>query len=95
MKTNDPLDDLLQTWNPPPRIDDDLRIQVWHRIAATAGDADGTNTVVQPIRTRVAAIAAVAVLVAGFGLGILTGNGSISSARDAYFSRIDPIARAR
>ncbi len=92
MKTNDPFDDLLSSWNPPPNVPSDFREQVWHRIAATA-DAGGT-LVARPFRARVAAIAAAAVIVVGFGLGLLD-SGSPDSDRAAYFHRIDPIAKAR
>lgn len=94
MKTNDPLDDLLQTWKPTSHVPAEFRERVWHRIASGAGDADGAF--LRPARARIAAIAAAAVVVASFGLGFLSGNPSdASEARQAYFVRIDPLALAQ
>ena len=93
MKTNSPLDDLLRSWNPETDAPADLHAKVWQRIAASA-DAVG-NAPARPFRARVVALAAAAVVVAGFGLGLLTGQTNRPSARDIYFTRIDPITKAR
>ena len=93
MRSPDPLDQLLRAWNPPPDGPGDLHRQVWHRIAATADETGGAN--VRSFRARVAALAAAVVVVTGFGLGFLTGQGSVDRDRDAYFNRIDPIALAQ
>jgi hypothetical protein len=36
MKTNDPLDSLLESWQPKPPVPADFRQAVWTRIAAHA-----------------------------------------------------------
>lgn len=93
MRSPDPLDQLLRSWNPSPDVPGDLPRQVWHRIATAGEVADDTG--VRSIRGRVAALAAAVVVIAGFSLGILSEHQSVERDRDAYFNRIDPIAQAQ
>jgi len=91
MKSKDPLDSLLETWQPKPPVPANFRDAVWTRIAAQA-DTPGTTATGNPASRRVW-LAAAAAVVFGFALGILTPPEASppDSAREAYFTRINPL----
>jgi len=92
VKPQDPLNRLLETWNPTAPVPDTFQAGVWARIAAADGSAAVANI---GSGWRAILLAAVATAVAGIFLAHLLETAPGPTARDAYFARINPLAQTR
>ncbi len=92
MKSNDSLNSLLKTWNPAPKVPFTFQAGVWARIAAVEGQA-----AIPRIGSgwRAPLMAAVAMAIIGIFLAHLVEAKSGPTGRDAYFTRINPLAQTR
>lgn len=103
---NDPLDNLLQTWNPSQECSRDFheRFQsaVWNRIAAAEAtseafteqvDANAASPVIGLWPNRwLGVAAALAICAVGVLTGFLTKPDSLAADRAAYLADINPMA---
>jgi len=98
MKSTDPLDSLLGAWKPEANVREDFPKLVWSRIATRMDEEERSAGLFPGARRSgfaqaVAAVAAAVIL--GFSLGFLAPESSEEAAREAYFTRINPLAEVR
>jgi hypothetical protein len=88
----DPLDELLATWQVEASAPSDFQRQVWHRIAADQEDLPWTACLLswwlQPRRLFLSAAASLAL---GALVGVIDAGWHQKQAREAYFSAINPL----
>ena len=88
----DPLDELLASWQVEGRAPADFQRQVWHRIAADRRDIPWfAHLLAWWLHPRRLALSAAASVAIGIGLGLLAADRHASQAREAYFSAINPL----
>ncbi len=92
MKEVDPLNRLLESWNPDAQVPAGFRDQVWQRIALATKP---TVLRLPEFSWRAAAMSTAAVAVFGFFLGNFIEAKAGDSDRAAYFQRINPLAQSR
>ena len=89
MKDQDPLDQLLQAWQPDVPLPADLRSEVWSRISVAGARAEAVRPWLGWWTTLAASVAVAA-------LGFLLGSGERTKSDDqqrlAYFQRINPLS---
>ena len=93
MKSNDPLDSLLGSWQTDVDPPEDFRDSVWNRISVQAGQ--GREVTLAFPSARRALLASAAAVMIGFAVGLLTPAGHPSTEQEAYFSRINPLVEAQ
>lgn len=88
----DPLDELLATWQVEVSSAPDFQRQVWHRIASDQEDLPWTAYLLswwlQPRRLLLSAVASLAL---GALVGWIEAGWHQTQAREAYFSAINPL----